>query len=123
MHFDVFFMKMEYSMMRQIWISKRHFNNRSKNKICLFRKWNYHHKCYGSLDIGCHCTKLGILVLLANFDFGNNNPVHVGNTKIEPHEVRIQYSSIGIIYDLYRILFTIIDSTNLCPFLILPIHI
>ena len=52
---------------------------------------NNHQKCHGSLDIGCHCTKLGILVLLANFDFGNNKPVHVGNTKIEPHEVRIQY--------------------------------
>ena len=94
---------MEYSMMRKLCHSKRYFNDGSKNKICVFRKWNSHHKCHGSLDIGCHCTKLGILVLLANFDFGNNKPVHVGNTKIEPHEVRIQYSSIGNIHNVHRI--------------------
>lgn len=96
-------MKMEYSMMRKICVSKRSFNDTSKNKIHIFRKWNNHQKCHGSLGIGSHCTKLGILVLLSSFDFGNNNPVHVGNTKIEPHEVRIQYSSIGIIHNLYRI--------------------
>ena len=76
----------------------------AKMKFTFFRKWNNHHKCYGSLDIGCHGKTLGILVLLANFDFGNNNPVHFGNTKIEPNEVRIQYSSIGIIYKFYRII-------------------
>ena len=118
MHFDAFIMKMEYSTMKKLCHSKRHFNNRSKNNIYLFRKWSSHQKWHGSLDIGCPCTKLGILVLLANFDFGNNKPVHVGNTKIEPHEVRIQYSSIGIIYKFYRIYIT-----NMCPFLILPIHI
>ena len=99
------FMKMESAMMRKLCHSKRYFNDTGKNRIYLFRKWNNHHKYHGSLDIGCHCTKLGILVLLTNFDFGDNNPVHVGNTKIEPHEVRIQYSSIGIIYDLYRIIY------------------
>ena len=103
MHFDAFIMKMEYSTMKKLCHSKRHFNNRSKNKIYRFRKWNNHQKFHGSLDIGCHCTKLGILVLLANFDFGNNKPVHVGNTKIEPHEVRIQYSSIGNIHNVHRI--------------------
>ena len=38
MHFNVFSMKMEYSMMTKVWISKRYFNDRSKNETYLFQK-------------------------------------------------------------------------------------